>query len=128
MVGKNRGKEEANRVKGRAKLRPNDRTRFVSAARQSASALQEQSAAWGVGLAAAASALQAQSASPRGTNLASFVSALPLHSQSSARGIKPPFSRPHAIPAAAASFNSMIISVIIALANSAAAPTQDEAR
>jgi len=88
--------------------------------------LQEQSAARGVGRAAAASALHEQSASLRGTNFASFVSALPLHSQSSARGAKPPFNTPHAIPAAAASFNNMIITNDFTR-DSAATPTPDEA-
>jgi len=73
--------------------------------------LQEQSAARGVGRTVAASALQEQSASLRGTTFANFVSALALHSQSSARGANPPFNTPHAIPAAAASFNNIIISM-----------------
>jgi hypothetical protein len=123
-LGKGYGKR-ANRAKA-GQTTARHRTRFVSAADQSASALHEQSAARGVGRAAAASALQAQSASPRGTNFDSFVSALPLHSQSSALGAKPPFNTPHAIPAAAASFNNMII-IMISHPHSAATPTPDEA-
>jgi hypothetical protein len=89
--------------------------------------LHEQSAARGVGRGAAASALQEQSASLRGTNFADFVSALALHSQSSARGAKPPFNTPHAIPAAAASFNNIIITMLFTPAHSAATPTPDGA-
>lgn len=94
---------------------------------QSASALQEQSAACGASRAERASALPLHSqSSARGTNFASLASALPLHSQSSALGANPGLSTPKAIPAAATNLSNMII-CDLAREYSAAWPTPDKA-